>query len=156
MKVMRFSAISDNRILICSVLAWAVAQMLKFLVYSVRNKRFDWARLWGDGGMPSGHSAFVSSLAVATALSFGFDSFQFALAAAFATVVMHDAMNVRLESGKQAHAINQILEVLKSDSPLHNLARLDSLEFLRELLGHTPLQVINGSLVGILVAVLYM
>lgn len=151
-----FSAIIHNRILVCSILAWAIAQVLKAFIYSVKNKTFEWKRLFGDGGMPSGHSSFVSALAVATAMSFGFDSYQFALSAAFAIVVMHDAMSVRLESGKQAHAINQILDVLKSDSPIQNLARLDSLEVLKELLGHTPLQVVNGSLQGIVVALLYM
>lgn len=153
---MKFSAILDNHILLCSVIAWAVAQLLKFVIYSIKNHKFEWERLLGDGGMPSGHSAFVTSLSLATALTFGFDSYQFALAAAFAIVVMHDAMSVRLESGKQAHAINQILDVLKSGSPLQNLAKLDSLEVLKELLGHTPLQVINGALLGVVVALLYM
>ena len=153
---MRLSAVLDNKILICSVIAWASAQILKFLIHSIENRHFEWKRLFGDGGMPSCHSAFVSALATCTALSFGFDSFQFALAAAFALVVMHDAMSVRLESGKQAHAINEILEVLKSGSPLHNLAKLDRLEVLKEFLGHTPLQVINGSLLGIVIALFYM
>lgn len=153
---MKLSAILNNRILICCILAWATAQILKLLIYSIKNKKIEWERLFGDGGMPSGHSAFVSSLATSAAMTFGFESFQFALAAAFAIVVMHDAMSVRLESGKQAHAINQILDVLRSDSPLQSLAKLDSLEVLKELLGHTPLQVINGCLLGILVAVLYL
>lgn len=153
---MKLSAILDNRILICSVLAWGIAQVLKSLIYSIKNGKFEWERLFGDGGMPSCHSAFVSSLATATAITFGFDSFQFALSAVFALVVMHDAMSVRLESGKQAHAINLILEVLRSGTLMQNLADLDGLEVLKELLGHTPFQVINGGLIGVIVAILYM
>lgn len=153
---MNFTTIIENRILICAIIAWAVAQVLKSIIYSIKNGKFEWERLFGDGGMPSCHSAFVSSLATATAMTFGFDSFQFALAAAFAIVVMHDAMSVRLESGKQAHAINEILSVLRSDSPLQSLAKLDSLEVLKELLGHTPLQVVNGFLLGVIVAIIYM
>lgn len=152
---MNFAAILDNDILICSLISWAVAQVTKAVISSIQHRKFEWSRLFGDGGMPSCHSAFVSALAAATASVHGFDSPLFAIAAALALVVMHDAVGVRLESGKQAHAINQILEVLKSDSPLHHLTKLNSLEVLEELLGHTPLQVLNGCLLGILTAVIY-
>lgn len=137
------------------VLAWASAQVIKAIIYSIQTGKFDWERLIGDGGMPSCHSAFVSALATASALVHGFDSPFFAISAAIALVVMHDAMGVRHESGKQAHAINQILDVLKSESPIQNLSKLNSLEVLEEFLGHTPFQVINGALLGIITAVIY-
>lgn len=152
---MKLTAIFQNDILICCLISWAVAQILKAVIYTIRHKKFEWERLFGDGGMPSCHSAFVSALALSTALVHGFDSSLFAIAAAFAIVVMHDAAGVRLESGKQAHAINEILEVLKTQQPLQKLTKLNSLEVLEELLGHTPLQVINGCIIGIVTSVIY-
>ena len=138
-----------NDILIVPGVAWLVAQLLKVLINGVVNKNFSAERLWGDGGMPSGHSATVTSLAIYSALSCGTASFQFAVCAILAIIVCHDAMGVRLETGKQAEVINQIVE---------SLSKLSVSKFkeqnLKEFVGHTPLQVFAGILLGRIVAVI--
>jgi acid phosphatase family membrane protein YuiD len=138
-----------NRFFIVSVSSWFVAQFLKTVIYALENKKWDWSRLFGDGGMPSGHSATVSSLAMLSALTFGFDSFEFAVTAILAIIVCHDAMGVRLETGKQAMVINKLIEAFedltKEDIPE---------EKLKEFVGHTPIQVLAGIAIGVLNAVL--
>ena len=89
-----------NRFLITGVASWFVAQVLKTIIHAIINKKLVLERLFGDGGMPSGHSATVTALATISALTFGFDSFQFAVTALLAIIVCHDAMGVRLETGK--------------------------------------------------------
>ena len=134
-----------NRFFIVSVSSWFVAQFLKTVIYAAQNKKWDWTRLFGDGGMPSGHSATVSSLAVLSALTFGFDSFEFAVTAILAIIVCHDAMGVRLETGKQAVKINEILEAFELLAP-DKISEAN----LKEFVGHTPIQVMAGILLGIL------
>ena len=133
-----------NRFFIVSVSSWFVAQFLKTVIYALENKKWDWSRLFGDGGMPSGHSATVSSLAIMSALTFGFDSFQFAVTAILAIIVCHDAMGVRLETGKQAVKINEILEAFELLAP-DKISEAN----LKEFVGHTPIQVMAGILLGI-------
>lgn len=134
-----------NRFLITGVSSWFVAQVVKTIIYAIINKKLRLERMVGDGGMPSAHSATVTSLAVISALSFGFDSFQFAVTALLAIIVCHDAMGVRLETGKQAQIINEMIEAFevwtKKDLPEIKL---------KEFVGHTPVQVIAGMLVGVL------
>ena len=134
-----------NRFFIVSVSSWFVAQFLKTVIYAAQNKKWDWTRLFGDGGMPSGHSATVSSLAILSALTFGFDSFEFAVTAILAIIVCHDAMGVRLETGKQAVKINEILEAFELLAP-DKISEAN----LKEFVGHTPIQVMAGILLGIL------
>ena len=134
-----------NRFFIVSVSSWFVAQLLKTVIYSLENKKWDWTRLFGDGGMPSGHSATVSSLAMLSALTFGFDSFQFAVTAILAIIVCHDAMGVRLETGKQAVKINELLEVFELIHP-NKISEAN----LKEFVGHTPVQVLAGITLGII------
>ena len=122
--------------------------MVKTLIFSVENGRFEWSRLFGDGGMPSGHSATVTALATSSALKFGLGSEVFAISAILAVIVMHDAMSVRLESGKQARLLNEVVELLKSKSVLLDAKKL------KELLGHTPLQVFFGALLGLVVSLM--
>lgn len=143
---MSFAALLNNHLLINSLVAWLVAQILKTVIYAVVNKTVDFHRLMGDGGMPSGHSATVTALATSAALYCGLDSPVFAVSAIVAVVVMHDAMGVRLEAGKHAKAINELMEMLDSN--------LEPEEKLQEFLGHTPLQVVFGSLLGLVVALL--
>lgn len=100
----------------------------------------------GDGGMPSGHSATVAALAVSSLIHFGIGSFQFAVTFVVATVVLHDAMGVRLEAGKHARSINELFALLGKDVPPE--------EMLKEFLGHTPLQVMVGAALGVCVALL--
>ena len=133
-----------NQYLLVSLSSWFVAQVLKTVLYAIETKKLDWSRLFGDGGMPSGHSATVTSLAVFCGLNFGFDSFQFAATAILAIVVCHDAMGVRLETGKQAVKINELLEVFELLHP-DKISEAN----LKEFVGHTPIQVMAGILLGI-------
>ena len=133
-----------NRFLITGISSWFVAQVAKTVIYAIINKKLVLERMVGDGGMPSAHSATVTSLAAISALSFGFDSFQFAVTALLATIVCHDAMGVRLETGKQAVIINELIKAFE------DLTKEDLPEAkLKEFVGHTPVQVIAGILLGI-------
>ena len=114
------------------------------------NKKIDLRRLAGDGGMPSSHSATVTSVAVMTGFECGFGSAYFAIAAVVSLVVMHDAMGVRLETGKQAQVINEMFEFLD-----HLSEESISMDVkLKEFVGHTPIQVAAGCILGIVVAYL--
>ena len=153
--------ILQNTCLISAVLAWAVAQLCKLLIELIAHHQLDWERLTGDGGMPSGHSATVTALAVAALLQYGADSFQFAISAVLAIIVMHDAMGVRWQAGQHARTINELLLKL-SDTPPEQLLEeflghtpLQVEASLKEFVGHTPLQVAAGALLGALVAILY-
>jgi acid phosphatase family membrane protein YuiD len=133
-----------NPYLLTAMSAWAVAQVVKTILYAVMNGRLDWERLFGDGGMPSGHSATVSSLAVFCALMHGTHTHEFALAAILAIIVCHDAMGVRHETGKQAMILNELVKAFEE----LNSEDLPEVK-LKEFVGHTPIQVIAGILIGI-------
>lgn len=132
-----------NPFLLISMFSWFIAQVLKTLIYFIINKKFDVHRLFGDGGMPSGHSATVTSIAVTSALAYGTGSFQFALSAILAIIVCHDAMGVRLETGKQAVLLNELVEAFEA-LKIKDLPEVK----LKEFVGHTPIQVLAGILVG--------
>lgn len=136
----------ENHLLINSLIAWAAAQIIKTIIYASVNRTLDFHRLVGDGGMPSGHSATVTALAVTAGLEYGVDSPIFAVATILAVIVMHDAMGIRLEAGRHAKALNELLELFSSD--------IKSDEKMKEFLGHTPLQVAFGALLGLVVALL--
>ena len=134
-----------NPFLITSTSSWLIAQVIKVIINFCVTKKLDWERLFGDGGMPSGHSATVSSLAIFTALRCGCGSFEFAVCAILAIIVCHDATGVRQEAGKQAVVINDIVEQFEK------LLKQDIVDIdLKELVGHTPLQVLAGIMVGCL------
>jgi len=143
-----FSNIQDlflNPLLITSVSSWFFAQVLKVIINGFVNKKWEIERLFGDGGMPSGHSATVTSLAMASGLVYGFGGFEFAVTFILAVIVCHDAMGVRQETGKQAVVINEILrtfDIIMEESLYGGK--------LKELVGHTPLQVAAGVLLGII------
>ena len=138
----------SNDPLKCAVLSWTVAQTLKVLISLGLEKHLDWKRMWGMGGMPSSHTAFVFSLALMIALRDGVASSQFALAFALAAVVIYDAMGVRAETGRQSEVINKIVqEVLVEGKPITE-------KQLKELVGHTPLEVAAGVLVGVVVTLI--
>ena len=144
-----FLQIITNSILLAGLSAWVIAQILKALTYLIVNRKFQLERLFGDGGMPSGHSATVTSVAVMTGLQNGFDSGVFAVAAILAIVVMHDAMGVRRETGKQAKAINEMQDFINKMSG----KELTDEEKLKEFVGHTPLQVAMGAILGLAVGI---
>lgn len=137
----------SNKFFITAVVSWTVAQVLKVFIYAIINKSWDFSRLFGDGGMPSGHSATVSSLAAISALTYGFGSFEFAISGILAIIVCHDAMGVRLEAGKHAKLLNILVDSFEKFSK-NELPEV----VLKEFVGHTPLQVISGIILGILCA----
>ncbi len=140
------SGVLHNNILLAAFWAWLIAQILKTIIYVIFNKNFNPERLLGDGGMPSSHSATVMALVTSTAFYFGADTFEFAISAILALIVMHDAMGVRRETGKQAKVINNMMDWLaefSSDIPPE--------EKLKEFVGHSPTQVFFGALLGIIV-----
>ena len=139
--------ILNNQLLMSGLVAWVCAQVLKATIYTAINKRFEIARLFGDGGMPSGHSATVMAVAVSSAIHYGLSSFQFAIAAILAIIVMHDAMGVRLETGKQSKLLNQLTDLIYSMG-----GDLSPEEKLKEFVGHTPMQVYVGGILGLTVA----
>lgn len=142
-----FSSIGSNPILMTAVVAWTMAQALKTIISYCILKEFNLERLIGAGGMPSSHSALVTSLTTAVGIVHGATSTYFALAAVFAGIVMYDATGVRQAAGKHARAINQIVRQLRYEHTIDDVS-------LKELLGHTPLEVIAGALLGFIVACL--
>ncbi len=144
------SALFTNPFLIVPMLAWFTAQVLKTIIHAIINKKLDITRMCGDGGMPSGHSATVSSLAVLAALVYGCGSFQFAFAAVLAIIVCHDASGVRLQTGKQAEVLNDLIEIID----MLTTEKLPEVK-LKEFVGHTPVQVAAGIIVGVVNAIVW-
>lgn len=138
-----------NRIFVSAVLGWFIAQVLKTIIHLFLTKQFVAERMIGSGGMPSSHSATVCALATATGMVYGGGSFEFAIAVILAIIVMHDAMGVRRETGIQAKVINEMLEVFTNMGK-----KMSPEEKLKEFVGHTPLQVLAGAILGILIAVM--
>ena len=144
-----FLELIANKMLIAAVIGWTVAQVSKTILVLILDKELRWERLVGSGGMPSSHSATVCALASSAAMIYGAGSGEFAIAAIFAFIVMYDACNVRLESGKQAAAINELHEFLKKmgeEIPVE--------EKLKELIGHTFPQVLVGAALGIAIGII--
>jgi len=137
-----------NPVFMAAAWAWAVAQTLKVLFYSMRERRVNLRWLVTMGGMPSSHSATVAGLATAVGLREGVRSTPFAIALAFALVVMYDAAGVRRAAMTQARILNQIVDELFQGHPISETR-------LRELLGHTPVEVFVGAILGIAIAIFY-
>jgi acid phosphatase family membrane protein YuiD len=135
----------QNRILIAALAGWAVAQAAKAILYTIVNREFKFERLVGSGGMPSSHAATVCAMTAAVAKQFGLASFEFAVAFILTSVVLHDARGVRQEAGKQAVTITAIIDHLIKEGTIIELPEWE----LKELIGHTPLQVLIGSIIGI-------
>jgi len=142
------SAILSNKSLVISIFAWFCAQILKLVASLIQDKKVDWSLLLATGGFPSSHAAIVSALTTSIGINFGFDSSLFAVSIIMASVVMTDARGIRQAAGKQAKILNKIIEDLYQKKGL-------KMERLKELLGHTSLEVFCGALLGILIAVLF-
>ena len=142
-----FQEILANQILMVALISWFIAQVIKVILTLVNEHRLDFHKFISSGGMPSSHSSFTTALAIGVGQMYGYNSPLFAIAAVFCFVVMYDAANVRLEAGKQAAVLNRIIDVMQDPN-----VSLD--ERLKELLGHTPLQVGAGALLGILTALI--
>ena len=140
--------IINNYALICSLTGWLIASIAKIIIILIRERRLDFRRIYGSGGMPSSHSATVSALATAVAKTDGLDSTSFAIAFMFAFIVMYDASGVRRAAGEQARILNQLVNNLSENKPVYLKKNL------KELIGHTPLEVIVGGLLGILIALI--
>lgn len=139
-----------NRALLAALTGWFLAQSIKIPLYYLVEKKWDWRRFFGSGGMPSSHSAMVVALAITVGVYDGFSTPEFAMAAALAMIVMYDASGVRRETGRQGQVINEILaKVLVDGKPISDSE-------LKELVGHSPLEVAGGALVGILAATLWL
>ncbi len=132
-----------NRPLISALTAWAIAQASKLVIFAILERRLNWKKLIDTGGLPSAHSAFVTGLASAVYFSEGAGSGLFAIAAVFAAIVMYDAVSLRREAGKHADILNELLLL----SFIRDAFR--EREALKELLGHTPLEVLCGAVLGI-------
>ena len=139
-------AMATNPYALTALSCWVTAQMIKVIINLIVQKKFVWERIFGDGGMPSGHSATVTGLATIIGLQEGFGSVAFAIALILCIVVCHDAMGVRQETGKQAMMLNEIRRIIDSED-------LPEIK-LKELVGHTPLQVIAGIILGLSAACL--
>lgn len=141
--------VASNEILISALIGWTVAQALKTLIDCALNKSFSPERLVGSGGMPSSHSATVCGLTTSAGMCYGVDSFEFAICFVLASVVMYDAIGVRQETGKQARLLNMIME-----QDLFKMNNEQIQKRLKEFVGHTPLQVFAGAVLGILLALM--
>ncbi len=137
------AALLANRTLWASLFTWGLVQAWKFVSVLLFEHKVDWHMLWAPGGMPSSHSALVSALAMSVAINSGLGSTEFAIAVVLAMIVMYDAAGIRRAAGQHAMMINRILDELLSGAPITD-------ERLREILGHTPFQVVVGSLFGLL------
>jgi acid phosphatase family membrane protein YuiD len=133
-----------NPFLITALSAWFTSQTLKIFTHAITYKKWDFKRFFGDGGMPSSHTATVSSLATFSGLCYGFSSFEFGIAALLTMIVCRDAVGVRMETGKQNVIINELKKLLSNE-------KIDNIK-LKEFVGHTPVQVMAGVVVGIITA----
>ena len=139
----------QNRVLWVALFSWVVAQITKVAVILIREKRLRVRRLIGSGGMPSSHSAFTAALTIGIGQHAGFDSPVFALAAVLALIVMYDATGVRRAAGHHAKIINQIRDIL--EDVIEKGKPLDERR-LKELIGHTPVEVLVGAAMGVVLA----
>ncbi len=144
-----FQDLFGNTIFVSAALGWLVAQVLKTIIHLIFTKEFVAERLVGSGGMPSSHSATVCALATATYFEYSASSFEFAISAILAIIVMYDARGVRRETGIQAKLLNEILKTFTA----MGRSELNAYDKLKEFVGHTPLQVFAGAILGILIAV---
>ncbi len=136
----------SNKIIGISALAWLIAQVIKIIIDLIKSKTIDWRLITSSGGMPSSHSSFVTSLATSVGIIRGFDSLEFAITFVLCMVVMYDAAGVRRAAGKQAAVINDIADIMENYG-----FQMD--ENLKELLGHTPVEVAAGAILGITLSI---
>lgn len=143
-----FTQIVTNKCIYVPVCLWFVVQVLKIIIEYIKTRKINFRRLVGAGGMPSSHSAIVCALASCVGKEYGFGSGIFAVALIFAFVVMYDATGVRRAAGKQASILNKMLETPQMTS-------IQVQEKLVELLGHTPIQVFVGAILGFVVGYIF-
>jgi acid phosphatase family membrane protein YuiD len=140
--------ISQNKIFTVTISVWIIGQGIKMVINLLRGKRFNFRWFIGTGGMPSSHAAGVAALATSCGLEYGYNSGVFALAAVFAMVTMFDAQGVRRQAGEQAEVLNRVID----DMYWHKQVEVARI---KEFVGHTPIQVLVGSVLGFSLAVLF-
>ena len=139
--------LANNRVLLAGLIAWSLAQVIKVPLNYLLHREWDWTLLLSSGGMPSSHSALVVGASIATGLTLGFDTPVFAIAFVLAMIVVYDATGVRRHAGDQARVINLMIDELLTGHPLAE-------KELKEVLGHTPREVLGGVLLGVVMAYL--
>ena len=144
----RFGMLTGNAVIDCALLAWFLAQLIKVILELVLMRRFDVTRFVSSGGMPSSHSAMVVAATAAIGKLYGTDGAAFALAAVLSAVVMYDACNVRRSAGDTARLVNQLL------AHVEKLTAEDFADDLKIIMGHTPLQVAAGAILGLAIGLL--
>lgn len=144
-----FQELFSNAVFVAAAAGWIVAQVLKTLIHLFFTKKFVAERLVGSGGMPSSHSATVCALATASNIVYGTSSSEFAISLILAIIVMYDAMGVRRETGIQAKLLNDMIQAFADMG--HR--KLSANEKLKEFVGHTPLQVLVGAILGVAIAI---
>lgn len=142
---MNFAAILQNKVLIAGLSAWLMAQIIKIPLDYFRTRKWNWALIFTSGGMPSSHSSLMTATTLAIALYYGWDHPAFALGVAITMIVTYDAAGVRQQAGIHAQRINVLFDELMRGHPISD-------KDLREVLGHTPLEVTGGILLGIVIA----
>ncbi|HEX7975240.1 MAG TPA: divergent PAP2 family protein [Anaerolineales bacterium] len=142
---MDLTTLFSNHVLIAALTAWALAQAIKVPLEYIQTRRVNWALLLRAGGMPSSHSALIAACTQAIGLYWGFNNPLYALSFVLAMIVIYDATGIRRQAGKHAEIINAMIQDLASGHPLKE-------EQLREVLGHTPLEAVGGTLMGLIVA----
>lgn len=144
------SELLSNKPLIAAIIAWALAQLIKVILDSVFSRKLSLKSLVASGGMPSSHSSLVSALTTVIAIQYGLGSAYFAIAAVLSMVVMYDAFNVRRAAGEQAKAINKIFKALMENNFIADEKAM------KEILGHSPLQVLAGFFLGLITGFIVM
>jgi uncharacterized protein len=139
------NALLHNGMLVSALAGWFLAQAVKPFIHYARTRRWNWGLWFSSGGMPSSHSALMSSTTLSIGLFDGFDSPVFALAVAITMIVIYDAAGVRRQAGMHAERINRMINEIFTGQPINE-------KQLKEVLGHTPRQVIAGVIFGFLVA----
>jgi len=140
--------VGRNRIFVITIAVWIIAQGIKMFINILRGKKFSFRWFLGTGGMPSSHAAGVAALATSCGLEYGFQSGMFALSAIFAMVTMFDAQGVRRSTGEQAEVLNKVID----DMYWHKRVEMGRI---RDFVGHTPVQVLVGSILGFALAILF-
>lgn len=143
-----FWIVVKNPVFIIGILSWVIAQILKMFSNWWQTKEFDIKAIFHSGGMPSSHSSATIAVATSIGILYGFDTSLFVASLAFSGIVMYDAAGVRLQAGKQAQIINDLVELFKHIDEFKAVN-------LKEIIGHEPIEVLSGAILGIAIAVLY-
>lgn len=147
-ELLTINQIFHNPYLSIGLFTWALAQIVKVPIAYIMDRRLNWGLLFSSGGMPSSHSALMTATTLSIGLYYGFDTPVFALAFAISMVVIYDAAGVRREAGRHAEKINILINEFFSGNPISD-------EQLKEVIGHTPGQVVAGMIMGIVIPLIF-